>query len=172
MRSPLRGNAKQQSDPMPIPKFLSNLREKIGHDLLMLPGVCALVFNDANEILLNRRSDTQKWALLGGIPEPGEEPADAIVREVLEETGVRVQPLRITGVYASPIIAYPNQDRAQYLIVTFYCRAISGEPRVNDDESLEVKYFPLDELPELSAQHRLRIEHRDLQAAYFSKRSP
>jgi 8-oxo-dGTP pyrophosphatase MutT (NUDIX family) len=144
---------------MPIPQYIRDLRTKIGHDLILMPGVCGLVFNDAGEILLNRRSDSGRWAVLGGIPEPGEEPAEAVVREVFEETGVRAQPLRITEVGTSPIVNYPNGDRAQYLVVTFYCRAIGGEPRVNDDESLEVKYFPLDRLPEISPQHRLRIEH-------------
>jgi ADP-ribose pyrophosphatase YjhB (NUDIX family) len=144
---------------MPTPYFLVQLREKIGHDLLLLPGVCGLVFNDNEQILLQRRSDTGRWALPGGIMEPDEVPATAVVREVLEETGVKVVPERITGVYTTPPVTYANGDQAQYVLVGFVCRAVEGEPRVNDDESLEVAYFPLNALPELSAAHRTRIEH-------------
>jgi 8-oxo-dGTP diphosphatase len=139
--------------------YIKNLHGKIGpNELLLLPGVCALVFNDAGEILL-QRSDTGKWAVIGGMPEPGEEPAQTAVREVMEECGIIVQPVRISGVYSTPIVTYPNGDRAQYIITTFVCKPVSGEPRVNDDESLEVRYFPLDSLPELKPNHRLRIEH-------------
>ena len=144
---------------MPIPHHLTKLREKIGHDLVLMPGVCALVFNDRGEILLHRRSDTGRWAVPGGIMEPGEVPATAVVREVLEETGVKVVPERITGVYTTPVLTYPNGDLAQYVLTAFACRFVEGTPRVNDDESLEVRFFPLDVLPELSPAHRARIEH-------------
>ncbi len=124
-----------------------------------MPGVCAIVFDDQQQVLLNRRADTGRWAVIGGLLEPGEEPAAGAMREVLEETGVRIQPLRISGIYATPVLTYANADRAQYIVTTFACRAIEGTPRVCDDESLEVAYFPLDRLPELSPHHRLRIEH-------------
>src|SRR5205814_6444052 len=98
--------------------------------------------------------DTGKWSLIGGMVEPGEEPADAVVRELYEETGLRVEPVRVIGVYTTPVIRYPNGDQAQYVITAFRCRVIEGEPRVNDDESLEVRYFAPDALPELRADHR------------------
>jgi 8-oxo-dGTP pyrophosphatase MutT (NUDIX family) len=145
---------------MPVPDFVRQLRRKMGHDLLLLPGVSGMVINERGEVLLQRRSDTGKWALIGGILEPGEEPADAVVREVYEETALRVEPVRIIGVYTTPIITYPNQDRAMYVITAFRCRVVSGEPRVNDDESLEVRYFAPDALPQdLRDDFRRRIEH-------------
>jgi 8-oxo-dGTP pyrophosphatase MutT (NUDIX family) len=144
---------------MAISAYLKKLRERVGHDLLLLPGVCALVFNEAGEILLHKRADTGNWALMGGIPDPDEELADAIAREVLEETGVKVIPERITGIYTRFNMAYPNGDRVQYTVIAFLCRPISGTPRVNDDESLEVGYFPLDRLPELAPGQRVRIDH-------------
>jgi 8-oxo-dGTP diphosphatase len=144
---------------MPLSPYLANLRAKTGSELLLLPGVCGLVFNDAGELLLGQRSDTGNWALIGGMIDPGEEPATAIVREVLEETGLLVQPERITGIYLTRVITYPNGDRAQYIITAFRCRVVSGTARVNDDESLDVRFFPPDQLPELGVQHRLRVEH-------------
>ncbi len=145
---------------MPTPEFILNLRKKIGHDLLFIPGVSALVFNASHEVLLARRSDTGQWSVIGGIIDPGEQPAAAVIREVMEETGVRIEIERVSGVYTSPVITYPNQDVAQYVITAFRCKPIAGEPRVNDDESLEIKYFPLSELPDdLREDHLLRILH-------------
>ncbi len=154
---------------MAIPIHVVRLREKIGQELLLLPGVCASVFDERGQILLQRRADSGRWALPGGIMEPGETPATAVVREVLEETGVRAVPERVTGVYTTPLLTYPNGDRAQYVIVGFACRAIEGTPRVNDDESLEVAYFPLDALPDLHPAHRIRIEHaRTAESPWFA----
>jgi 8-oxo-dGTP pyrophosphatase MutT (NUDIX family) len=144
---------------MGIPNFVKALRRKIGHDLLLLPGVCGLVFDEAGRVLLHRRAETSRWAVIGGTPEPGEQPAQAVAREVFEETEVELVPERITGVYATAANVLPNGDHVQYVVTAFRCRPVRGAPHVHDDESLEVGYFPLDRLPEISADHRARIEH-------------
>jgi 8-oxo-dGTP pyrophosphatase MutT (NUDIX family) len=145
---------------MPIPDYLRQVREKYGSGLLLMPGVSALIFNDQGEVLLNRRSDTGKWATIGGIIDPGEEPAAACRREVLEETGLEIAIDRVSGVYITPQVNYPNGDIAQYVITAFRCRVVGGEPRVADDESLEVRFFPLNKLPEdLREDMELRILH-------------
>jgi len=156
---------------MPISEHLKQIRAKLGHELLFLPGVSALVFNERNEILLGRRSDNGRWAVISGIIDPGEQPAAAAIRECFEETGVTVEIERVSGVYTTPVVTYPNNDVAQYVITAFRCRPIDGEPRVNDDESTDVKYFPLTDLPsDLKEDHLLRILHaadRDHAAAAF-----
>jgi len=144
---------------MPIPDFVKALRARVGNDLLFLPGVCGIVIDDAGRVLLHRRADTGAWAVIGGLLDPGEEPADAVVREVREETGVEVVPERIVGVYRTPRVVLPNGDQVQSVVTVFRCRPVGGEARVNDDESLEVRYFSPDELPPLRPDHRLRIEH-------------
>ncbi|MCZ9341240.1 NUDIX hydrolase, partial [Streptomyces sp. TRM76130] len=53
---------------MPTPDFIRTLRATAGHQLLWLPGVTALVFDDDGRVLLNRRSDTRRWSVIGGIP--------------------------------------------------------------------------------------------------------
>jgi 8-oxo-dGTP diphosphatase len=159
---------------MPMSAYIRAMRDKIGTDLLLVPATSAVVINGEGEILLHQRTDNGRWSLPGGAIDPGEEPADAIVREVWEETGVHVIPERIVGVYGGPelIVQYPNGDQIAVLSVTFACRPIGGEPRVNDDESLEVRYFSPGALPDIADWHRIRIEHalRNDARAYFEYR--
>ncbi|MDW8806753.1 NUDIX domain-containing protein [Streptomyces scabiei] len=143
---------------MATPDFIRTLRASAGNQLLWLPGVTALVFDDEGRVLLGRRSDTGRWALIGGIPEPGEQPAACAVREVHEETAVRCVAERIVLVQALDPVRYDNGDVCQYMDTTFYCRAVGGEARVNDDESLDVGWFSLDALPDLNEFALFRIK--------------
>jgi len=143
---------------MATPDFIRDLRASVGHQLLWLPGVAAVVFDDQGRVLLNRRSDTRRWSLIGGIPEPGEQPAACAVREVFEETAVRCVAERVVLVQALEPITYPNGDVCQYMDITVRCRAVDGEARVNDDESLEVGWFDVDTLPELNEFGKFRIK--------------
>jgi 8-oxo-dGTP pyrophosphatase MutT (NUDIX family) len=143
---------------MATPDFIRDLRSSIGHRLLWLPGVSAVVLDDEGRVLLNRRSDNGKWSLIGGIPEPGEQPAACAVREVHEETGVHCVVERVLVVQALKPITYDNGDVCQYMDISVRCRAVGGEARVNDDESLDVGWFEVDALPELNefALHRIK----------------
>ena len=143
---------------MPISPFITNLRQKIGHDLLFLMGINAVVLNDQREILLVNSKETGLWMPIGGMVEPGEEPADSAVREVFEETGVHAQPQRLIAVYDGPQVTYSNGDLAHYITVVFLCRAISGQPHAHDDENHDARYFPLDALPPMKTHHRRSID--------------
>ncbi|MGA5064440.1 NUDIX hydrolase [Streptomyces exfoliatus] len=144
---------------MPTPDFIQALRTTAGHQLLFLPGVSAVVFDDEGRVLLGRRADNGRWSIVGGIVEPGEQPADCAVREVYEETAVRCEVERIVLVETlSKPVVYPNGDECQFMDVTFRCRAVGGEARVNDDESTDVRWFDVDDLPEMKRFSYLRIE--------------
>jgi 8-oxo-dGTP pyrophosphatase MutT (NUDIX family) len=134
---------------VPTPDFVLALREKIGHDPLPLPGVTAVVFDDAGRVLLGRRSDNGRWSLITGCLEPGEQPAVGLVREIEEETGVVAVAERLVSVTALPMMACANGDLVHWLDLTFRCRAVGGDARVNDDESLEVGWFDRLTLPDL-----------------------
>ncbi|TDE15800.1 NUDIX hydrolase [Jiangella asiatica] len=144
---------------MPTPDFILALREHVGHDLLWLTGVTAVVVDGAGRVLLHQRSDTGEWALISGILEPGEQPAHAVAREAYEETGVHIAVERITSVVTDPPVRYPNGDVVQYLDIAFRCRPVGGTARVNDDESLAVAWFAPDELPELHPHIQKRLDH-------------
>lgn len=143
---------------MPIPEYVQTLRNHVGTELLWMTGVSAVVRNDRGEVLLVRRSDNGQWSLVSGILEPGEQPAAGLLREIEEETGVVAAIEALTGVWTLPEVTYPNGDRAQYLDLCFTARHVSGEARVNDDESVEVGWFAPDALPDLPDRSRLRLE--------------
>lgn len=157
---------------MSISSYIKSLRERVGHGLLLLPGVTAVVFDDAGRILLNERSDDGQWALIAGGMDPGEQPAEAVVREVYEETAVHVIPERVTSVLTQPTVTYQNGDRCEYVDITFRCRWVGGEARVNDDESLAVAWFALDDLPPIADLIRHRIDCALTPDAWFAQPTP
>lgn len=145
---------------MPTPEFVLALREKIGTDLLWLTGVTAVVLRD-EEVLIVRRADNARLTPVTGIVDPGEEPAAAAEREVLEEAGVVAEAEALVWVHTLPPMQYDNGDRAQYLDIVFRCRYVSGEPHPADGENTEALWRRLDDLGDLSEGMRERI----LQAA-------
>jgi 8-oxo-dGTP diphosphatase len=146
---------------MPVPPHIAFLRERVGHITLLTPCVAAVVLDEAGRVLLIRRGDGAGWSLPGGMMEPGERLEQALVREVQEETGLEVEPVRLIGVYSDPTInqiTYPNGDQIHIVSATFECRVLGGQPRPDGDESLEVAYFAPDALPDtLVPAHRVRI---------------
>ncbi|TQS40106.1 NUDIX hydrolase [Cryptosporangium phraense] len=134
---------------MPIPDFIVELRSKIGRDPLPLTGVTAVVLDDRDRVLLTRRSDDGTWALVTGCLEPGEQPAVCAVRETLEETAVVAEVERLVSVEGLPLRVLPNGDQVYWLDVAFRCRYVSGEARVNDDESVDVAWFDAESMPPL-----------------------
>jgi 8-oxo-dGTP pyrophosphatase MutT (NUDIX family) len=136
---------------MPTPDFVLDLRAHIGHQMLWLSTAVGAVLDADGRVLLVRRADNGAWTLPGGIIDPAEQPADAAVREVFEETGVVAVPEVLTSVTVSRPATYPNGDEVQYLEVTFRCRPTGGEARVNDAESVEVGWFGQDALPDMDS---------------------
>ena len=144
---------------MPISEYLRNLRSKIGHDPVLIPGVTAVVFNDAGQVLLQRSREDGRWYVPGGAMDPDEHPAEAGVRAVQEESGLHVEPRRLIGVYAEEPVKYANGDVVHYVSTAFACGVVGGILGVGDDESLELRFFAPDALPELLPMHRARVDH-------------
>lgn len=145
---------------MATPDFVLDLRAKIGHDLLWLSGVTAVVLREASagrEVLLVRRADTGAWTPVTGIIDPGEQPAVAGAREVLEEAGVVAVPEALTSVSAGRPLQYPNGDRSQYLDLTFRFAYGSGEPHPADGENTDARWFATDALPPMSQDMVARV---------------
>lgn len=122
--------------------YMRRLRAKVGTDLVLVPSVTVLAFDDRGCVLLVRHAETGRWVLPGGSLEPGETPADGAVREVWEETGLRVEPTRVLGVYAGPEfrVTYRNGDALAFVMTVFEGRPLGGEPRADGEETLEARY--------------------------------
>ncbi|MEY2848963.1 MAG: hypothetical protein RI885_1628 [Actinomycetota bacterium] len=142
---------------MPIPDFIVDLRRDIGHRPLWLAGVTAVVLR-GSEMLLVRRADTGEWSPVTGIVDPGEHPAVAARREVLEEAGLDVLVDRLASVGVTDPVVYSNGDEARYLDITFLCRWRSGEPHPADGENLEARWFDRDALPPMAGHVTERID--------------
>ena len=125
-------------------------------------GTNGIVFNEAGDVLLQKRADNGWWALPGGWLDPGESVAQGAVREVLEETGLRVSVKRLVGIYSDPrgytIMSYPDGPTVQFVTIALECEWESGELQISD-ESTDIGFFPVDAMPEETLMgHRLRIE--------------
>src|ERR1700722_20104538 len=128
--------------------YILRIRERIGSDLLLLPAVSVLIWDDDGRLLLVRGSDTGTWQMVGGAVEPDESPADAARREATEETGVEVRLTGIRGVIGGPRVhpAGPTGDWVGCVSTMYDARIVAGEPRPDDDETIEVAWLTLAEL--------------------------
>jgi ADP-ribose pyrophosphatase YjhB (NUDIX family) len=129
--------------------------------MVIRPGVSAIILTGEG-LLLQRRSDNNLWGLPGGGVEPGESVSEAIVREVREETGLDVRPMRLIGVYSAPalgqVVTYPDGNVIHYISSTFECRVVGGTLACDGNESLELGWFDPERLPaEMVPMHRVRV---------------
>ena len=109
--------------------------DRVGKDATLRVWASATIFNDARErVLLTRRSDNGLWFLPGGGMDPGESGLEACVREVLEETGLRVRVSRQIGVHTTPnlIVEYPDGNRVQPVALNFEAMVEGGELGLSD----------------------------------------
>ena len=115
-------------------------------------GASAAVIS-SGEILLIKREDFEVWGLPGGSVEPGESVAQAAVREVHEETGLKVKLTRLVGIYSSP--QWPNGGGHN---VVFAAEPESKDLKLSEVEVVEAGFFSPSQLPEpLIWWHRQRI---------------
>jgi 8-oxo-dGTP pyrophosphatase MutT (NUDIX family) len=121
---------------MSISPYIAGLRKQIGTSRLLLPSVTGIIYGEQGEILLVRQRDGDVWSTPGGAIEPDESPADAIVRETWEETGLLVMPTALIGVFGGPnfVVRYANGDETQYVMTVYKCSQVSGQLTDSSDE--------------------------------------
>lgn len=128
----------------------------------LVPAASAVVADDQGRLLLARRRDNTLWTIPGGAMEPGETIVDTAVREVEEETGVRVEVTGLVGIYSSPghVVEYSDGEVRQQFSVCFSAKPIDGVPQ-STDETSEARYVEPKELDTLDIHPsiRLRIQH-------------
>lgn len=142
--------------------YIMRLRSKIGHQLLLLPGVAAVIRDDEGRILLQEKASGEGWSLPAGGIEPGESPEEAMRREVLEETGLVVDDAELLAVFGGKEFryTYPNGDEVEYTVVLFGCTA-HGEPGTGSGpETRRVKFLSRDEMPKLALPYPMDLLFR------------
>lgn len=133
---------------MAISKYLSGLRERVGHDLVLLPAVTVLIWDSDGRLLMVREAQTNLWQTVGGAIDPDESPRDAAVREAAEEVGVRVEIDAVRAVTGGPQyrLKYPNGDLVSYVSIVFDAHVVDGTPRPDGEETLAVVWLNRAEL--------------------------
>lgn len=118
-----------------------------------MPGLAVVVaVIDDGKILLTKREDFEVWCLPGGGVEEGESLAEGAIREAKEETGLDVRLTRLIGIYSQ--LGGMHDVHA----VLYEARPIGGVLCIQPHETIEVAYFPFDQLPdELLFGHEKRI---------------
>lgn len=134
------------TQPPRVPYF-PILRQHVGHAPLILPGVMAVVRNEAGEVLVARRTDDGLFDIPGGYCDLGETTTATVIREVREETGLHVEPVRIMGVYSENMrYTYPNGDTVHGVGLAFECRLLSGTLEADRREISEARFMPIQQL--------------------------
>ena len=137
----------------------------------LVPSVTAAVRDDQGRLLLIHKIDNDRWALPGGAMDLGESVADAAVREVEEETGVRVEVTGLVGIYTDPrhVMAYDDGEVRQEFSVCFHARVVSGEPRQDGVETKAAKWVDVTDVPGLDIHPSMR---RRIDAALSASSEP
>ncbi len=142
--------------------YVKYIREKVGHSQIILNYAGCIVLNEAGEILLQKRRDCGGWGFLGGVAELGESLEEAAVREAFEESGLNVKVDSLFGVYSKYFNEYPNGDKVQTILTMFLAHAEGGELSEQNNETVDLRYFSPDKVPELFID-----QHRDIMADFI-----
>ncbi|MBP3648824.1 MAG: NUDIX domain-containing protein [Clostridia bacterium] len=132
--------------------YIRWLREKVGHDRIMLVFSGGCILNDQGQVLLQKRGDSGLWGFPGGAIELGESPEAAAIRETQEETGLQVAVGGLIGIYTDCQMSYPNGDQAHSICIAYELRQTGGQLGSDDPETAALRWFSLDEAPALFCQ--------------------
>ncbi|MGK6311811.1 NUDIX domain-containing protein [Neorhizobium sp. DT-125] len=132
--------------------YIHRLRLLIGAELLLYPSVAAVIRDADGRLLLQEKRSGEGWSLPAGGIEPGETPQDAVLREVLEETGFEARVSAILGVFGGKDFryTYPSGDRVEYVVTLFLCETTGRSSAPLDSETKSIRYFAEDEMPPLA----------------------
>ncbi|MFZ0370057.1 MAG: NUDIX hydrolase [Halobacillus sp.] len=149
--------------------YITYIRSKVGKERVIMTVCGAFVMDEHNRVLLQLRADTQTWGLPGGFMEMDEKVEDAARRETKEETGLELGEMELFGVYSGTELhkTFPNGDQVALVQILFTCKEFTGAFNFQDGETLDARFFPLDQLPDqIFEKHRIFLDD------YINKQPP
>ncbi|AQQ53263.1 hypothetical protein B0X71_09345 [Planococcus lenghuensis] len=141
--------------------YINKLRSMVGKERVIMVVAGVFVVEHENRLLLQQRTDTGTWGIPGGFMELDESIQNTARREVTEETGLRLEQLELFGIYSGPAYdkTFANGDEVSLVQVLFTCTAYSGDLIRENEESLNNRFFGLNELPEnIFSDHKIFLE--------------
>ena len=129
--------------------YVRELKSLVGHRPLIIAGAAVLIFNKDNCLLMQYRKDNRKWGLIGGSMEIGESLAETARREALEETSLELNELNWFDLFSGKEVIYqlPHGDVVVNVTAVYTSSQFKERLRVNEAESLKLRFFKLNELP-------------------------
>jgi 8-oxo-dGTP pyrophosphatase MutT (NUDIX family) len=133
--------------------YLWGLRQKVGHELVLVPGAAVAAQREDGAVLFGRRGDDGTWCLPGGAAEVGGSFARTAIDELREETGLVADPADLIPVACFSeadrhTLNYPNGDVAHYFSMCFLLRKWEGELRPDGHETIDLWFADPTELPQ------------------------
>lgn len=158
MKVPAVSDGRRIYDPKIFSKKLRFNAIGLGERRYYNPAVAvnAIIEKDESIFLVKRSIEPFKglWSLPGGFIEYNETVEEALVREVEEETGLKIKPIRVVSVYSNPI----RSPVKHVITICYHCTVLGGALKFSD-ESMEARFFALDQLPkEMAFDHRNIVE--------------
>ena len=128
--------------------------------------VRGIVVNEKMELLMVKEQVDGAWTLPGGWADIGMTPAEVVVKEMREESGLEVRPERLCAIFDKRCYDHPPQAHYVYKIF-FHCEVINGDFDPNFDIQ-DVGYFGIENLPTLSADRITKHQIKKIYAHLIS----
>ena len=131
--------------------YIPYMRKMIGHKRMLTVGLCCLILNEKNQLLLEKRTDNGLYCIPGGSLDFDETVIEGVKREVREETGILLNEVSLFMIQSGNKmqLSYPNGDVTDYMDLCFIARVDSTDMDLNkeqDDESSLIAFYDLDKL--------------------------
>ena len=139
--------------------YIREMRKYIGHAPMLSVGATVVVLKE-KRILLNLRSDTHSWGIPGGAIELGETLEQTAARELKEETNLTAGSFTLLHLFSGRdfYFKYPNGDELYSVVALFLAEGITGDLKITDGESTELRYFSKNDLPLLESRAKVIID--------------